>query len=230
MSKLTVLLVFLSFHFQHLAVAQTINQTDDNDKRHGQWQKTYEGSKQLRYSGTFDHGQEIGTFKFYDVKGGHPTAIKQYTSGSTLIDVKFFTTEEKKVSEGKMEGRTRTGEWKSYHQDGTSLMIKEVYKEGKLQGDRTVYFISGGIAQTETYEEGKREGKAMYYSEDGKVLKNLIYKNDKLEGVAKLYNGFGELEVEGNYKNNRKHGIWKYYKNGKVNKEIKYPRNKIGVQ
>ncbi|WP_035337548.1 toxin-antitoxin system YwqK family antitoxin [Dokdonia sp. PRO95] len=230
MTRLTILLVILVAQYQQLSMAQSYNQYDDEGKRHGQWQKFFDGSKQLRYTGTFDHGKEQGTFNFYDIKGGHPTAVKIYTPDSPHIDVTFFTTDGKIVSKGKMNGRERLGEWLSYHQDGKSIMIKERYVNGKLEGERMVYFINGLLAQQEFYKRGLKEGKTIYYSEEKKVLKELQYKNDQLEGPVRLYNGFGQLEIEGAYKNNRKHGLWKYYKNGTVDKEIKYPRNKIGVQ
>lgn len=230
MSKLTVLLLILVSHVQYSIIAQNYNKVDDAGMRHGLWQKTYEGIEQLRYTGRFDHGQEVGTFKFYDKKGGHPTAIKMYALGSAVLDVHFYTTEGKKVSAGKMEDRKRVGEWLSYHQDGKTIMIKEAYVDGALEGARTVYFINTKLAQEEFYKKGMKQGKAIYYSEEDKILKELEYVDDQLEGPVRLYNGFGQLEVEGTYKNNRKHGIWKYYKGEKVDKEIKYPRNKIGVQ
>nr|AOE08238.1 hypothetical protein [uncultured bacterium] len=230
MSKLTVCLFLIVGHFQCVTAAQEINQYDAAGKRHGVWQKTYESSKQLRYTGSFNHGKEIGVFKFFDSSGGHPTAIKEYTTDSPFVDVTFYTTEGKKVSSGKMKNRKRQGEWLSYHQDGSTIMIKEQYKNGLLDGQRNVFFISGLPALVEQYVDGNKEGKAITYTEEGKVLKSVTYKQDKLEGPAIFYNGYGEKEVTGNYKNNRKHGLWKYYKNGQVDKEIKYPRNKIGVQ
>ncbi|WP_405252372.1 hypothetical protein [Dokdonia sp. Asnod3-C12] len=230
MSRLTIVLIIIMAQYQQLSVAQSYNQFDEDGKRHGLWQKTFDNENQLRYTGAFSHGQEVGTFNFYDSKGGHPTAVKVYTPDSPYIDVTFFTTDGKMVSKGRMNGRERIGEWLSYHQDGKSVMIKENYENGKLEGERSVYFINGVLAQQEFYKKGLKEGKATYYSEEKKVLKELQYVNDKLEGAVRLYNGFGQLEVEGTYKNNRKHGLWKYYKGDRVDKEIKYPRNKIGVQ
>jgi len=229
MFRSIIFLVLLTIQFQSFVVAQQVNQLDQNGKRHGAWQKKYEGTNQLRYEGTFDHGKEIGSFKFYDKAGGHPTAIKKYSASIELLDVTFYTTEGKKVSEGKMKGRTREGKWVTYHQDGKTNMIEENYINGKLEGKRVVYFASTKIAQEENYKNDKKEGEALDYTEEGKVFKRLMYKNDVLEGHSQMYNGFGIIEAEGSYKNNRKHGMWKYYKEGKLDKEIKFPQNKIGV-
>lgn len=229
MCRFTIFLGFLFLQFQPFTIAQQLNQLDQNNKRHGAWQKKYEGSNQLRYEGTFDHGKEVSTFKFYDRAGGHPTAIKVYTPDTDLLDVTFYTRKGKKVSEGKMKARNREGEWVTYHQDGIVIMVRENYINNKLEGKRTVYYIDAVIAQEENYKNNKKEGAALDYTKDGKVLKEFMYQNDVLEGPSKLYNGLGILEVEGFYKNNRKHGMWKYYKDGKVDKEIKFPQNKIGV-
>lgn len=215
--------------FSHLH-GQTINQLDSDGLRHGVWQKTYDGSKQLRYSGRFEHGKEVGIFNFYDKDGGHPTAVKRYTSGSDLLDVSFYTKEGKKVSEGTMKGRLREGDWTYYHQDGTSILSTERYKNDLKEGKKIEYYNNGIKALEESYIAGKREGVALYYTEDQVLLKELTYQNDLLNGLAKLYDPLGVLIKEGTYKNNKKHGIWRYYKDAKLDKEVRFPQNRIGVE
>lgn len=223
-----IFLVFcISFHF--LASAQEVNNIDQNGKKHGTWRKFYEGTKQLRYQGTFEHGQEVGTFKFYDKKGGHPTAVKIYTEGSELLDVIFYTTAGKKVSEGKMKQRSREGKWVYYHKDGVRVMTEENYTNDLLEGERIVYFENGAVAQRVNYVEGKEHGQETHYSEKGVVTKTYTHTEGKLHGPVKLYDLNGVLLREGNYKDNKKHGTWKYYKNGKLEKTLKFPLNKIGV-
>lgn len=213
-----------------LSYAQEINQNDAQGARHGQWEKRYEGTKQLRYIGTFDHGKEIGDFKFYSKAGGHPTAIKRYTAGSATLDVIFYTTTGKKVSEGKMNGRSREGTWLYYHNDGSSVLSKETYENDLQEGTRTSYYMSGTKTLEENYIHGKREGLSTQYTEDGTLLKELTYINDELHGPARLYDALGTLIKEGNYKENKKDGLWKYYTDGKLTKEIRFPQNRIGVE
>jgi len=62
------------------------------------------------------------------------------------------------------------------------------------------------------------------------LLSSYTYVNGILEGIVKIYNDTGSLLREGYYKADKKDGIWKYYKNGKLEKEVKFPNNKIGVQ
>lgn len=229
MIKQNLIFFFFCVIFQFSAIAQEVNNIDQNGKKHGTWRKFYDGTKQLRYQGTFEHGQEVGTFKFYDKKGGHPTAVKIYTDGNELLDVIFYTTAGKKVSEGKMKQRSREGKWVYYHQDGVRVMTEENYTKDVLEGERIVYFENGAVAQRINYTNGKENGQEVHYSEKGVVTKTYTYVEGKLHGPVKLYALNGVLLREGSYKDNKKHGTWKYYKNGKLTKTLKFPLNKIGV-
>jgi antitoxin component YwqK of YwqJK toxin-antitoxin module len=57
---IALLLISLSFY------AQDINKVDENGKKNGLWKGYFEGSKRPRYEGAFEHGKEIGIFKFFD--------------------------------------------------------------------------------------------------------------------------------------------------------------------
>ena len=46
--------------------SQDFNKLDENGKKNGLWKGIYEESKRPRYEGTFEHGKEIGMFKFFD--------------------------------------------------------------------------------------------------------------------------------------------------------------------
>ncbi len=229
MIKQIIVLCLLSIYTQSPLYSQEINQFDSDGLRNGTWEKFYKGTKQLRYSGTFDHGKEIGSFKFYDKKGGHPTAIKTYTVGRDTIDVKFYTNSGNLINSGFMLGRNKEGNWFYYHSDGVSIMTKEAYRNNKLEGEQLVYFENGNIAQKTYYQNGLKEGKQLYFNENGVILKEFGYVNDLLDGPAKLYNPDGTLSKEGVYRANRKYGVWNYYKNGKLDKKVKFPQNKIGV-
>lgn len=229
MLKQLVITILLSILFGFTVHSQDLNKMDAQGLRHGKWQKNFEGTQQIRYSGTFEHGKEIGTFKFYDKRGGHPTAIKIYTDGNELLDVIFYTTSGKKISEGKMKGRTKEGDWMYYHKDGTTLMIKEFYVNDKLNGERLVYFSNGKLAQKSSYVNNIQEGSDTVYNDNGALKIEQNFVNGKLDGNCKIYDYSGQLIREGSYKANRKHGVWKYYKDGKLLKEEKFPKNKFGV-
>jgi len=202
-----------------------INQLDNQGKRHGVWKKLYEDSLQTRYQGAFNHGKEIGVFKYYcsDCKN-NPIIIKTFNKNDNTAQVVFLTKKGKVVSEGTMEGKTRIGEWVYYHKKANSIMTKEFYVNGKLDGLKITYYLNKKITEEVAYKNGLKEGKNNYYSPDGVLLKKLIYKNDELHGPAFYYDALGDVTLEGNYKNGRKHGVWKYYKDGKLIKEETFPR------
>jgi len=205
--------------------AQEFNQMDANGKRHGAWKKYFEGTKQLRYEGTFEHGKEVGTFKFYcDTCGDQPAIVKEFTSANNIADVKYYTAKGKLVSQGKMDGKERIGEWVYFHKKSTDVMTREQYKNGKLTGVQYVYYGNGVVAEEATYVDGKLNGPNKYYSYDSKLLKELQYKNDLLEGPAVYYDAKGNKQMEGNYVNDRKKGVWKFYKNGQFVKEETFPK------
>lgn len=206
-------------------IAQEINQLDDAGERHGTWQKKFPNSDQLRYKGQFKHGKEIGTFKFYcEDCGSQPMVIKKFSSKKNQADVQYFTKSGKLVSEGKMAGKHRMGEWLYYHEKTTGIMTREFYNEGVMDGVKTTYYLNGQITEELKYENGLKQGENKYYSPDGILLKKLMYFNDLLHGPAEYYDAYGNVTIKGQYVNGKKHGLWKYYKNGKVELEETYPK------
>ncbi len=202
-----------------------INQTDANGKRHGLWKKTFDNSEQLRYEGVFEHGKEIGEFKFYcEQCKKQPAVVKSFTGKDDIAEVKYFTPKGKLVSEGKMKGKDRIGEWVYYHKKSNEVMTKEFYSNGKLEGIMTTYYPNGKKTEETTYQNGTKEGLNNYYSYEGILLKKLLYKDDKLHGSASYYNSQGKILHEGSYKNGRKDGLWKNYEDGKLISEESFPK------
>jgi len=205
--------------------AQSINQFDADGFRHGIWKKNYDNTNILRYEGEFNHGKEIGIFKYYknvDNKASL-TATKQFNETDNKSYVTFFTSKGKVVSEGQMDGKLYIGEWKYYQKNSNTLLTLENYdNEGLLDGERLVYYENGQIAEKQFYNHSKLEGASIWYSEKNVVLKEFQYVNGELHGVSKFYSPKGELILEGAYKRGKKDGVWKTYENGKVIEEKDY--------
>ncbi|WP_310992361.1 toxin-antitoxin system YwqK family antitoxin [Aequorivita marina] len=228
MKRLSILYFLGLFFLCTNAFSQSeINQVDAQGKRHGVWQKTYPGTDQLRYKGTFKHGKEVGVFKFYCAEcKDKPFVIKEFNDSNSVAHVKYFTIKGKLVSEGKMQGKNRIGEWVYYHEKSKNVMTREHYENGKLQGKTTVYYPNGKITEETTYKNGLKNGEDNYFSPEGVLLKQLIYKNDELHGDAVYYDAHGNVSISGSYKNGKKHGLWKHYKDGKVVLEETFPKPK----
>jgi antitoxin component YwqK of YwqJK toxin-antitoxin module len=214
-TKAMILLFFVCV----MGWSQDINQFDAEGKRHGVWKKNFEGTDQLRYEGEFDHGKEIGLFKFYILvkKKSVLSATKLFNANDDSAEVKFLTSRGKTISEGKMVGKTYVGKWIYYHKNSDKIMTIETYDDnGLLQGDRLVYYDNGQLAEKANYIAGKIEGLLEVYSLKGVVLKSFMYENGELHGPSRSFNGKGEMLSEGQYKRGKKTGIWKFYENNKL--------------
>lgn len=201
----------------------TVNQFDENGERHGLWRKYFDKTKQLRYEGRFEHGKEIDTFKFYTLnnKKSVLSAIKIFNPDNDKASVKFLSSKGKLISEGEMKGRLYIGKWIYYHNKSKGILTTEYYNDnGKLEGEKVVFYPNGQIAEKSNYKDGKLEGSSNWYSEKGLLLKVFLYDNDELHGMSKYYDANGIILAEGEYQRGRKHGLWKYYEDGKL-KETK---------
>jgi len=219
MKKLALILVMF---ITGLVSAQTSNQFDAEGKRHGIWKKYFDDTAILRYEGEFNHGKEIGLFKYYKnlENKASLTATKQFNDSDNKSYATFFTSAGKIVSEGQMDGKIYIGVWKYYQKNSNELLILENYDEhGELDGDRFVYYENGQIAEKQFYRQGKLEGSSFWYTDKNVVLKEFHYVNGELHGLAKSYDPKGQLILEGQYKKGKKDGIWKTYENGKLTEE-----------
>lgn len=225
MKNLIIIVIFTLV--SNLTFSQDINKKDANGKRHGIWSKNFEGTKVLRYKGTFNHGQEVGTFKFYKNINGQSvlTATRTFSPNSDLAIVKFFSSTKNLISEGKMRGKTYVGEWLYYHNKSKVVMTQEYYNnKGELDGLKKTFYLSRKLAKQENYSSGVLAGETRWFSESGILIKVFNYQNGELHGPSKIFNSKGKIEQEGVYQKDRRHGIWKFYKDGKLLKEQDFTR------
>jgi len=222
-------IISLTFVMFNVQAQESYNQFDKNGKRHGVWKKNFEDTKQVRYQGQFEHGKEVGLFKFYKLvtKKSSLTATKSFNPNNNIAEVTFFASTGKIISKGKMDFKKYIGEWLYYHNDSDKIMTKETYNNlGLLEGKKYVYFENGQLAEELFFKNGKEEGNVKNYSEKGILIKDFNYKNGELHGSYKDYTSEGDLVVEGQFKNGKKHSIWKYYNNGKLTKEKNFSDQK----
>ncbi|HEX8577782.1 MAG TPA: hypothetical protein VF677_15975 [Flavobacterium sp.] len=200
------------------------NKKDAAGKRHGVWKGFYEGTQNLRYEGTFEHGIETGTFKYYDnTKEPIVLATREFSQNGTVAYTIFYDKKNKKISEGKTINRLNEGEWKFYHKDADNIMMVENYKEGKLNGPKKVFFKNNAIAEESNYSNGLKDGPYKKYLENGTIIEESNFKNGEYEGVAKFYDAEGKIASKGPFVKGAKKGKWQFYENGKLKKEETYP-------
>lgn len=205
--------------------AQEYNKLDANGKKHGVWKGIHEESKRPRYEGTFEHGVEVGTFKYFDdTKAQSVIAIREFSENGKVAYTIVYDQKKNIVSEGKTVNRVNEGVWKYYHKESKQLMTEENYVNGQLNGVRKVYFIDGAIAEETSYVNGKKEGPYKVYTEKGVVMEEATFKNNQYEGPAIYRETNGSIASKGSYKNGEKKGMWQFFVNGKLKKEEKYPK------
>lgn len=208
----------LLFLFCTTLMAQTgINQFDSEQKKDGVWKGVYPESKRPRYEGTFSHGKEVGEFKFFDdTKAGTIIATRTFNPNDNTAYTVFYDQNKNKVSEGKVVNKMFEGEWKYYHKASKTIMTIEHYKNGKLEGLRSVFFPSGKIAEETYYKAGLKNGSSKKYSEKGFVLEEAAFKNDQYDGEAVFRDVDGNIVSKGKFTNGKKTGIWQFFENGKL--------------
>ncbi|MFV8224561.1 toxin-antitoxin system YwqK family antitoxin [Christiangramia aquimixticola] len=205
-----------------LVLSQT-NQLDAQGKKHGDWKVYFEGTKNPRFEGRFEHGKEIGEFKFYK-KGfyDHPAAIMNFEKNKDSVNVTYYTQKGEPISNGKMVDRKREGKWVYFHQASDSIMMTEQYQEDKLNGLQQTYYKNGKLAEKTTYKGGEKNGTSLIFAENGQITRELNFKAGKLHGKATYFTPEGEKTMEGFYTEGNKSGIWKYYTEGKLVEEKEY--------
>jgi len=209
--------------FVCLINGQDINSFDANNERHGVWKKYFEGTKQLRYEGQFEHGKEVGLFKFYTKKSkNQPVATRFFTAENDEVKVKFYALNGRLISSGKLINKIREGTWELFQKDGKTLLSKETYKSGKLNGLYEIYYKNGKLSETFQYTKGVKDGVSKKYAPNESVIHEVVYVDGKLRGPATYYDIRGNVIIKGEYAADRKAGLWKYYEGDKLVKEVDY--------
>ncbi|MDB2463373.1 hypothetical protein N9W69_00975 [Flavobacteriaceae bacterium] len=199
---------------------EQVNQFDENGARHGLWKKYYEGTNQLRYTGTFNHGIEVGVFKYYCQScRDQVVVIRDFDSIPGACAVTFYTDRGQLVAQGRMQDQKRIGPWVTYHKGGKTIMTKEHYIDDILDGVKNTYYPNGLLAESCTYQKGMLQGTCSYYGPGGQLIKTFTFENDQLHGPAEFYDLSGNLERTGIYSRDKKSGVWKTYVNGVLTQE-----------
>ena len=120
--------IVIIFFFTVSIFGQNTNQLDTNGKKQGVWKGIYEESKRPRYEGTFEHGKEVGMFKFFDdTNAGTVIATREFNTKDNSCYTIFYNQKGNKVSEGKLVNKLHEGEWKYYHENSPLVMTSENY-------------------------------------------------------------------------------------------------------
>ncbi len=216
MNKIYLIIFFVAGIYS-INAQTSINQMDDNGKRNGVWKKYY-SNERVRYVGQFEHGKEVGVFKYFSASNSeNPIIIKKYHTNDDLADVQFFTVDGVIESEGMMRGKKREGKWLFYHANGKSIMSEENYKDGKLDGSYKTFYANGEPTEITGYKNGLQHANYKKYSIKGFLYQDFNYANGKLNGMAIYYSRkTGDMIKKGPYKDDLRVGTWENYVDGEL--------------
>jgi antitoxin component YwqK of YwqJK toxin-antitoxin module len=215
-----ILFFLFTMLFSVLHAQTETNKLDAKGLKHGVWKGLYEESKRPRYQGTFEHGKEIGMFQFFDdTQKGDVIATREFNPKDNSAYTIFYDQNKNKVSEGKVVNKVFEGLWKYYHYASPAVMTTENYKNGKLDGLRTVYFPNGKIAEQINYVNNLKEGAYKKYTETGIVIEESFFKNNEYDGLAIFRDVNGNVVSKGLFAKGLKIGIWEVVENGKLVKK-----------
>jgi antitoxin component YwqK of YwqJK toxin-antitoxin module len=217
-TKFLFLIVITAFCFSTTLFSQSdFNKLDENGNKNGVWKGIYEESKRPRYEGAFEHGKEIGLFSYFDdTKSRTIIATREFNSKDNSAYTIFYDQNKNKVSEGKVINKLHEGAWTYYHKASAIIMTLENYKNGKLEGLKTINFPSGNVAELTNYKNGIREGVYKKIAENGVILEESTYLNGELNGTSTFKAPDGLVVAKGMFKQGKKVGIWLFYENGKI--------------
>jgi antitoxin component YwqK of YwqJK toxin-antitoxin module len=219
MKSLFAIIVLILNNF-NINAQSIFNQLDTAGKKEGFWKGVYEESKRPRYEGSFSHGKEVGIFTFFnDSKTKTIIATREFNSKDNSAYTVFYDKNNNKVSEGKVVNKLYEGQWKYYHKASTSIMTLENYKNGKLEGFRTIFYPDGKTAEETNYKYNNKEGICKIYTQNGVLIEESNYKNNSYNGFAIFRDTQGNLVSKGNFVNGKKLEIWQFYEKGKLVKE-----------
>tara|TARA_R110002073_G_scaffold139232_2_gene289369 strand:- start:143816 stop:144490 length:675 start_codon:yes stop_codon:yes gene_type:complete len=193
------------------------NKVDANGERHGIWKKYYSNDR-LRYVGSFEHGKEVGVFKYYSAASSEfPVVIKEFNKNDDVADVKFYTVNGIIESKGLMKGKNREGKWIYFHEDGKTVMSEETYKDGKLDGPYKTFYNTGKPTEIANYKDGLLNGSYKKYSIKGHIYQDFNYQDGRLNGSASYFNRkTGELTTKGTFRDDVRVGTWENYVDGEL--------------
>lgn len=187
-----------------------------NGDEYGEWKWFHENGT-LSLKGQYLRGERDSTWVYYDERE-KITDIVQYLDGEKDGVSMFFAPDGTKVLEKMYEGgllirhRASTvngmAPWQNHKGDETIVCLypngkkayTESYKDGLLQGKRTMYYPSGNVYSEYQFDRGDYVGAFSRYYVNGKLQESGNYTLDERDGSWTYYDENGNVRNIENYK------------------------------
>ncbi|MGR3811346.1 toxin-antitoxin system YwqK family antitoxin [Jiulongibacter sp. NS-SX5] len=80
-----------------------------------------------------------------------------------------------------------------------SVELEAQYKNGKLEGERKIWYTDGQIMSIENFKSGLKEGRSIWYNPNGSILRTCNYKDGHESGACIVYYKENTILRESNY-------------------------------
>ena len=120
-----------------------INEVDSQGRKQGEWAKLYAGTNALQYTGQFIDDKPVGEFVYY-YKSSKVKAIIKHELNSLRSLAYYYHENGAMMSYGIFRNQIKDSLWINFS-SAQYLSNTETYKYGKLNGEKTVYYIPEDI-------------------------------------------------------------------------------------
>jgi len=201
-------LIFLLFGSFLLRAQSPTDPKDAQGRPNGVWQKLHANGK-IRYTGTFNHGTPVDTFKYYYESGQLKT--ENVFRGKSGICMSFQYGEKKILAaKGLYNKRQKDSVWTYFNRAG-DVVSRVSYKNGLEEGLTEKYHTNGKLAESVSFKEGKENGPWLQFYESGKKMAQGQYVNGKLQGETTYFFSSGRPRSRGNHVKGLMDGTWFFF-------------------
>lgn len=203
-----ITLLFSVFSFSQL------NQIDSQKRKQGAWEVYHSNSATLKYKGQFKDNKPTGVFTYYYESNKVKAKVKYLEFGRITYSQVYHESSGRIKAMGKYINQKKDSTW-TYFDNVGNVKSKEAYKNGKLNGQRVIYYepIDGKyvVSRFEYYKDDLLHGTFKEYHQNTKLRTEGNYKDGNFDGDIKYYYPNGKMERLERYRFAVKHGWWIFF-------------------
>ena len=203
------LTIFISLFLAGTLTVSGQNQLDEQGRKSGHWKVDDPNGKPL-YEADFVEGRPVGEMIRYYISGA-VRAQMMFDSTGVRSYVRMFYPNKKIAAEGWYFKQQKDSVWTYYSTIDGSVIIREPYKNGLLQGMVRNYYTSGQVSEEVEWADGQKQGKWKQYYLTGAIRLSAHYRDDQLNGSYEVFFADGTLKIKGEFLDGRSNGTWSYH-------------------
>lgn len=122
-----------------------------------------------------------------------------------------------------------SGNFIEYYEDGKTVKGKGFLNEGRLEGDRTMYYESGKLMMERKYNSADSTAQTVEYYENGNIKQKGQYIAGKEDGTWKTYHENGNLQALMTFAKGQKQGdYFEYSEDGNLKAQYYFSNGELG--